>query len=613
VVFHNLKGYDSHHIISAVSEKNKGKISCIPQNSQKFISFGFQGLVFIDSLSFLPSSLEKLVRANKYSESGLNEGWEKKFKYSKLKSEYVRDVEDLKMLTEKGVYPYDFMDSFKKFERKKLPTRKQFYSKLSESEVLEADYERAMEVWKHFDLKSMGDYHDLYLLTDVLLLADVFENFRSMSMSYYELDPAHYYTSPALSFDAMLKNTGVELELLHDIDMYNMVEKGIRGGVTQVSEKHLKANNKYLETYDETQESNYIMYLDANNLYGLSMSKQLPHSCFKWVENISEQEVREHDPEGETGYILEVDLEYPKELHDEHNDYPLAPERKTVTTDQLSGLSREIQKLYSGREDPIKDATEKLILDFTDKIRYVIHMDNLQYCLKKGLKLRKIHRAISFKQSHWLKSYIDFNTQKRKEATNDFDKDFFKLMNNSTFGKTMENVRNRINYELIKSEKRLEKVVNAPNYKRLNVINKDLVGVEKIKNEVKLDKPIYVGFTILESSKLHMQQFYYENVKPHYGERAKLTYTDTDSFIFNVKTEDIYKDMQGPLSEFMDFSDYPKDHECHSNDNKKVLGKFKDEMNGKIIEEIIALQPKVYSIKEGETIRRKPREFQDSV
>jgi hypothetical protein len=307
------------------------------------------------------------------------------------------------------------------------------------------------------------------------------------------------------------------------------------------------------------------------------------------------------------GYILEVDLEYPEEIHDEHSDYPLAPERKKVKDSQLSEKSREIQKIYTGKNDLTEDGAEKLILDFTKKIKYVVHIDNLQYYLKKGLRLTKTHRTIRFNQARWLEPYINLNTEKRKQAKNDFEKDFFKLMNNATFGKTMENVRNRINYELINNRTRADKVIAAPNFKRATVINKHLVGVEKIKNEVKLDKPIYVGFTILESSKLHMQQFLYDTIKPYYGNRASLAYTDTDSFVLKIRTEDVYKDLKENFKNDMDFSDYPTEHPCHDNANKKVLGKFKDEMNGKVIEEAIFLKPKLYAIKEGESQQKKAK------
>jgi hypothetical protein len=280
-----------------------------------------------------------------------------------------------------------------------------------------------------------------------LLLADVFGNFRKEAMLYYKLDPAHYYTLPGYAWDAMLKMTGIELDLITDMDMYLMIEKGIRCGMTQVSLKHVVANNKYMKKYDKNKPSIYLSYLDANNLYGLAMSKYLPYSDFNWCE-ITKNEILNYDEKSDTGYFLEVDLEYPKELHDKHNDYPLAPELMTVKADMLSSTSKDIYMKYNDHHKYIHDETVgKLILNLNDKNKYVLHINNLKYYLEQGLILKKIHRCVSFKQKQWLKPWIDFNTDKRANASNDFQKDLFKLMNNAVFGKTMENVRNHINFE----------------------------------------------------------------------------------------------------------------------------------------------------------------------
>ena len=231
------------------------------------------------------------------------------------------------MLTEKGVYPYDYMDSWSKFDEKELPPHECFYSKLAGANISDDDYKKAEAVWKHFKLTNLGEYHDLYLKTDVLLLTDVFETFRTMCLEYYELDPAHYYTLPNFAWDAMLLKTGVELEQIHDLEMYEMIEKGLRGGLCQVSHKHITANNKYMKTYNKDVVSSYINYLDANNLYGVAMSQKLPYADLQWSDDIyDEKDILNYD-DGEHGFILEVDLQYPHELHNLHSDYPLAPEK----------------------------------------------------------------------------------------------------------------------------------------------------------------------------------------------------------------------------------------------------------------------------------------------
>jgi hypothetical protein len=233
--------------------------------------------------------------------------------------------------------------------------------------------------------------------------------------------------------------------------MFLMVEKGIRGGISVISNRYSVANNKYMggPSYDETKPSKFITYLDANNLYGWAMCQPLPTSDFKWIDpedfdldRLSEDLILQGS---DTGYILEVDLAYPAELHNLHNDYPLAPESMNISDDMLSGYSKKLkEKLNIGNSN-----VPKLVPNLYDKTKYVVHYRNLKFYLEQGLKLKKIHRVIQFKQSPWLKSYIDFNTEKRKNAKSDFEKDFFKLMNNSVFGKTMENIRKRVNIKLL--------------------------------------------------------------------------------------------------------------------------------------------------------------------
>ena len=448
-------------------------------------------------------------------------------------------------------------------------------------------------IWKHFDIKNMGEYHDLYLKTDVLLLTDIFENFRDVCMKYYGLDPAYYYTLPNFAFDAMLKMTGVEIDLIYDQEMYEMIEAGLRGGMCMVSTKKVEANNQYMgEEYDKNRESSYINYFDANNLYGLSMIQKLPYKNLKWDDTLKEEDII-NCKNNNIGYILEVDLEYPKELHDLHNDYPMAPEVMNVKADMLSDKQIEIYEFLNHKK-PTDEKTNKLILNLNDKEKYVIHVRTLQFYLKQGLKLKKIHRAIKFEQKEVLKPYIEFNTEKRKNARNDFEKDVYKLMNNAIFGKTMEDKRKHLDCEVVSDETRYMKRVSNPNFKHSHIINENLVGVEKQKTKLKLDKPIFIGMSILDLSKQHMYKFYYDVMKPKYGDNIKMVYTDTDSFVFHTKTNDIYEDLN-TIKKELDFSDYPKEHKCYDDNNKKVLGKFKDELKSKIITGFIALRPKCYA------------------
>ena len=511
---------------------------------------------FIDSFKFMSTSLDSLV--NNLPNDSFN-NLERYYKGEKLN-----------LVKGKGVYPYEYMDSLERFKENKLPPKEAFYSRLTGEGISDEDYERAKKVWEFFDMKTLKDYHDLYNVTDVLLLADVFENLRNICMENYKLDPAHYFTAPGLAWDACLKITGVELELLSDIDMLLMIEKGIRGGVSMISNRHGKANNKYMgKSFIDTMISTYIMYLDANNLYGWAMSKPLPTHGFKWMK-VDELETWELH-----SCILEVDLEYPKNLHDLHNDYPLAPEQIMV------------------------NKTSKLIPNLGDKKKYVLHYKALKQYLKLGLKLTHIHRGIKFKESPWLEKYISLNTKLRTEAKNEFEKDFFKLMNNAVFGKTMENIRNRVDIKLVNNKKQAEKLSAKPNFKHCNIFSEDLVAIHMKKTKLDFDKPVYLGMCILDLSKTLMYDFHYNYIKKKYGDKAKLLLTDTDSLMYEIQTEDFYKDIKEDVKDRFDTSGYPPNHPSGipSGFNKKVLGMFKDEVNGDIIDEFVGLRAKLYSYK----------------
>ena len=582
VIMHNLSGYDSHLFIKNLGF-TEGNIDCIANNDEKYITFsknikvdymnrekkyvpGLYKIRFIDSLKFMNESLDSLVN-NLRGDA-----------FKNLEKYYSGDK--LNLVKRKGVYPYDYMDTEERFKENCLPPKEAFYSKLNGGGITDKDYEHAKKVWDVFEMKTLGEYHNLYNETDVLLLADVFENFRNICLEHYGLDPAHYLTAPGLAWDACLKMTGVNLELLTDVDMLLMVERGIRGGVSMISKRYGRANNKYMgDSFISSLISTFLAYLDANNLYGVAMSMKLPTHGFKWMTE-KELSCWESHP-----CILEVDLEYPKKLHDLHNDYPLAPERIMC-----------------------KNNIEKLIPNLRNKERYVLHYQNLMQYMKLGLQLKKIHRGISFEESEWLKPYIDLNTELRAKAINKFEKDFFKLMNNSAFGKTMENIRKRKVVKLLSDRNKAKKYVAKPNFKHLNIFNEELIGVHMKKTSLTMDKPIYLGMSISDLSKTVMYNFHYEYIKPKYGDKAKLLFTDTDSLMYQIETKDFFKDISGDVNKWFDTSNFPSVHPSGipTGCNNKMLGKFKDEAGGKIIEEFVGLRAKLYSLKmfEGKEIKK---------
>ena len=358
--------------------------------------------------------------------------------------------------------------------------------------------------------------------------------------------------------------------------MLIMVEKGIRGGICHSIQRYAKANNKYMKNYNN-EESSYIQYLDANNLYGWAMSKKLPTNGFRWIDNnetakhvINENFIKNYNENNAKGYILEVDVKYPKRLHKLHSDLPFLSERMKV------------------------NKCKKLVYNLFNKKKYVVHINALKQALNHGLKFKKIHRVIKFNQKAWLKPYIDMNTELRKAAKNDFEKDLFKLMNNSVFGKTMENIRKLRDIKLVTTDKKRSKLVSEPTYHTINLISEDLSIIEMKKTNVKVSKPIYLGLSILEISKILRYEFWYDYMKPKYSDNVKLCYMDMDSFIMNIKTNDFYKDISNDIENRFDTSNYEVNRPLPTGKNKKIIGLMKDELGGKIITEFVTLRPKTY-------------------
>ena len=239
--------------------------------------------------------------------------------------------------------------------------------------------------------------------------------------------------------------------------------------------------------------------------------------------------------------------------------------------------------------------TKKLVCNLNYKRNYIVHINVLKQALDHGLKLKKVHRVIEFEQEAWLKEYIDVNTELRKKATNDFEKDFFKLMNNAVFGKTIENVRKHRDIRVVKSDKKRNKLVSEPNFHTMKLIDNNLAIIEMKKVKVKMNKPIYLGLSILDISKITMYEFWYDYVKIKYQDKARLCYMDTDSFVVNIKTKDFYKDISQDVNKRFDTSNYTFDRPLPTGINKKVIGLMKDELGGDIITEFLALRPKAYS------------------
>ena len=364
-----------------------------------------------------------------------------------------------------------------------------------------------------------------------------------------------------------------------------MVEEGTRGGICQVIH-HYETANKYMKDYNKNVISSFLECLDANNLYGWAMCKKLPIGKIRWAKKLSvytEQAIKMYNENNDYGAILEVYVEYPAMARIRYQDLSFLTKQK------------KIKKVH------------KLVTTLDDKERYIVYISALKQALDHGLKLKKVHRVIEFKQQAWLKPYIDKNNGLRKDAKNEFEKDLFKLMNKSVYGKTMEKVRNHRDLKLFTANAKRRRYVPEPNYMSSKCFSKDFIAIEMRKTKVLMNKPVYLGQAILDISKTLMYEFYYDYLKSKYGDKVRLCYMDTDSFILQIQTEDFYKDIANDVNILFDTSGYAKklNRPLPTRINEKVIDTFKDELNGKVIAEFCAPRAKTYALKDEDNKERK--------
>ena len=432
-----------------------------------------RNIIFLDSNQFYIGKLDD------HASHLNNEG----FKH--LLSEF--SIDKLELLKGKDAYPYAWVDYYEKFNYQELPPKEYFYSSIKDGKrdndsghISDEQYLHLQNVWNASNFNTFRDFHNHYLKKELLLLADVFEKFISTSLKIYNLDPCHYFSVPGLSWNAMLKMTKVELEKISYADIQLFIKKGMRGGISYVSKRYIKANNENCPDYHKEKPEIYINYLDMNELCGGGMSQYLPYGDFKWFKTTNEtvNRILNKKDNNSHGYFLEVDLDYPKNLHEEHSDYPMAPEKIKIKTEWLSPYSLENASKFDIKIGNIN----KLGPNLMPKNNYVAHYRNLKY-LSQRLILKKVHKILEFKQSVWMKTYIDFNTQKRKEATNEVDKTLFKPLNNAAYNKTLGNMRKRIKIRIIKNEKDFIKYASRPTYINHNIFGKRLGAIHEKKKK----------------------------------------------------------------------------------------------------------------------------------
>lgn len=587
---HNSSGYDLHCLINeleSVAAAGQKKIDCIATNTEQLKTLSIGNIKLIDSMAFVGGSLAKLIDALPQSERVLLH-----------KAGAGLDTTLADKLASKLILPYSYITSVERLDDP-LPGREAYKSDLTGEELSQTDYDEAMGLCASLGITTLRQLHDLYLRQDVMGLADVFESFRRTAMAGYGLDPVHSLGAPGLAWAAALKFTGAKLERLTDIDMYTFFEAAKRGGMSKAVMRHAKANNPNVEGYDTTKPDASIVYLDAANLYGHAMMRSLPTSDFAWVDGLGVDDVHrlcaEYAEESDVGYTLEVDAEFPAALHDKFADFPPLPVKRAIDTSELgayqAGLLKSLNIKHAG--------STKLVADLLPRSKYIVHIGLLKYALELGMKITGVHRAIKYTQTPWLRPYIEFNTSMRAASTHKHAKDFYKLMNNSVFGKTMENVRGRMNLDFVFDEARFKKQVSKVSYTRVlpGIGSESFRIIQRSATTVKLDKAIYAGSSILDLSKLHMYKFHYDIMQPRYGSGLKLIMTDTDSLLYSIPTKDFHQDLLEPgLGKHFDTSNLPRDHPAYSEARKARPGFFKDECEGRHIREVVALRAKSYCV-----------------
>lgn len=577
---HNFQGYDSHLLIRDFNKHPKVKtINAIPLNTERFKCFTINNRIhFLDSYAFLPDSLASIV--NNMKASGEN-------KFSFISRMTDGSERQKQLLLRKGVFPYSFLTSLERVKSSYcLPSRKEFYNELTGEEIKEEDYIHAQTVWKEFNCITMEDYTKLYVRCDVYQMAEAVIDFRNNVWREFGLDICQYLSLPMLAKDIMLKITRAEMELIHDHEMSNLIQKNIRGGLSFINTRKV-----------ERDENLILLYVDANNLYGKAMTFPLPLRDFQWME---EEEINSFNPETHAnegkgwGYILEVDLEYPEHLHLEHNSFPLAPHSLRVASEDLSEYARAcLYDLYHCS----RPKSEKLSSTMNFRHKYVLHSLNLRLYLRLGLKLKKIHRGIKFYQEEFIRPYIEMCTQKRKEAPTESLKNMYKLLANSLYGKLIEGVASRMNCVFNRGDReKAMKTASSPLFKGSLICDQDLTISFLKKKVLRMRQNWAVGFSVLELSKYVMQDLFYNVIRPSLGKRnVSVVMSDTDSFLLAVKAH-CEDEVMKKLSSVMDFSNYEKSHFLYDKSRAKDLGLLKNEMPHASIKQFIGLKSKTYII-----------------
>ena len=543
-IFNNFSNYDCHMFFKTLVDKKKDQVDfeIIPKTNEEYISVTYGCFRFVDSYRFLSSGLAALVKTlvdNSHKTLKnlkeeivdndeiliiVNKIVEEDKTIKDLKKHYPEEIKKLeesllnymgendlkvlnkgfsgkwKFLTKTLAYPYEYFNSTDDYKRPVVNLKKKnFFSKLKNKCTDDEEIQRTMDIIEKFNIMNGEELTEIYLKSDVLLLTCIFEEFIKVSVNEFGINPLYCVSLPGYTWQCGLKYTGIRLQTLQDKDMLLLLENIIRGGISSVMG----------DRYIKSDENKKILYIDANNLYGHSVSEPLPYDEIKFDQNVNLEDILNTPDDSDIGYFVEADLIYPDNIKEKTKNFPFAPLNKKVNPDNINDYMKEIKPgTYT--------QTKKLLCDWSDKKNYLVHYRILKFYIRHGMIVDKVHDIISFKQSKWLENYINFNTQKRNHAANDFEKDFYKLLNNAFYGKTMENVRNRLKINFVKKYDYRE-IIKQQSKLTFNGIHQSYENCDSYtfkQSEVLTDKPIYLGFSVLELSKLLMYETYYDKLQP---------------------------------------------------------------------------------------------------
>ena len=608
----NSSAYDNHYVLRAAANVSDVKdVSAIAQTREKFMSISIktkQGhhLKFNDLYRLMPSSLDKLVEARRRSGLG---------SFSVTRQLFPNLSDDhFDLLTKKLSYPYEYISDFTRFDETELPAKEYFFSALKNKGIDDAEYERTKKIWEVFGLQTLGDMHNLYVLTDSALAADCLLGMREMIKKNFEFDVCNFISLPSLAFDIALLLSKTTFEFIRDIDTWLFFESMVRGGLSLAVTKKVEANNKYLKDFDETKPSTYLTLFDFTNLYGFSLTKPLPTHGFQWLpreeyESKSMEELTEWimslDDNGDIGFCFEVDVTFPPETHDYLNQLPPFPTKSVVDYESLSEYTKTLMRDYGLDEKSL--CHEKLVTTLQDKKGYRVHFRVLKLYLSLGAKLTACTRIIKFVQRAWAKDFVEFCANMRADKNNtEFERQLWKALVCSLYGKLIEQKRKHRNVRFALNKKEALFWAKKPTMEGFQILfNGKMVVFFLKKLSVTLDRFPASGTCVLDDSKASLFGYFYNYLYKYYGrEKVTLALCDTDSILSLVQTEDYYKDMKRifdagdktvDLCVYEKCTDSRKDW-LFNEEVRGVLGKIKDEFPALVLSKAVVLASKLYAL-----------------